>query len=304
MTILSRLAAVSLALVLAGTSYARDTPKLDVVASFSVLGDFAARVGGDRVAVTTLVGPGADAHAYEPTPIDAARVAEADVVIVNGAKFEGFIDRLVEASGTKASIVTTTRGIELMEAGEHHDEHADGHGEHDPHAWHSIAHARRYVANIADGLCTADPDGCGTYRTNAEAYTEELTALEEEVRRTLGSLAQSKRTMIVSHDAFGYLAKAYGLRFLAPQGVSTESEASAADVARLIDQIREGGAAAVFVENIADPRLIERIAAETGLRMGGKLYSDALSPPSGPAGTYSDMMRHNANTIAGAVNGT
>lgn len=305
----------------AARAQAADGP-LDVVASFSVLGDLARRVGGDRVAVATLVGAGEDAHVYEPSPTDAARVAKADVVIVNGLEFEGFIDRLIEASGTRARIVTATDGVDPLEAGHddgddhaaeeasaEHDDHDDDrddhhHGEHDPHAWHSVDNVRTYVANIADGFCEADPEGCDTYRANAETYAGELDALAAELDATLGAIPQDRRTLIVSHDAFGYLADAYGLTFLAPQGLSTESEASAADVARLIDQVRQDGASALFVENVSDPRLVERIAAETGLAVGGTLYSDALSPADGPAATYIDMMRHNADTVAGAVTGS
>ena len=321
-------------------AYARSSEAaLDVVATFSILGDLAARVGGDRANVVSLVGPGGDSHVYEPSPADAARTAEADVVVVNGLAFEGFIDRLIEASGTEAALVTATKGIEPLEAGEDSDEHdhkEDGHGEKaveghddhggdhavetadahghdddhhdhgpdDPHAWHSVEHIRTYVANIADGFCAADPDGCEAYRANASAYGSELDALAAELDATLGALPEGKRTLIVSHDAFGYLADAYGLTILAPQGLSTESEASAADVARLIDQIRADGAAAVFVENVADPRLIERIADETGIAVGGTLYSGALSEADGPAATYIDMMRHNATTIASAVAGS
>ena len=331
---------------LAEPANAQDEPVLDVVASFSVLGDMTSRVGGERVNVSTLVGPGADAHVYEPSPADAARVAEADVVILNGLGFEGFIDRLIEVSGTDAPVIIATVLIDPLEIderggkhaqGEHGDEHeddhanetaeADGHdhddrddgrareasanghdhhhhGKHDPHAWHSLSNARLYVAAIADGLCAADPDGCETFRLNASNYTSELDALDTELGETIGALPADRRTLIVSHNAFGYLAQAYDMTFLAAQGVSTEAEASAADVARLIDQIREDGAAAVFVENIADPRLIEQIANETNVAIGGTLYSDALSPADGPASTYIDMMRHNAATIASAVAGS
>ena len=329
----------ALALVLAFGSVAQaqsDDAPLDVVASFSILGDLVGQVGGERVSVTTLVGRGGDAHVYEPSPSDAARTARADLVVVNGLEFEGFIERLIEASGITAPVVAATKGIEPREAGDHedddhddhHDEHDDehasdashgddgharsaghddGHDDHgafDPHAWHSVANARTYVSNIADGLCAVDAEGCATYRANVAAYGGKLDALEAELDATLGALPENKRTLIVSHDAFGYLGEAYGLTILSPQGVSTEAEASAADIARLIDQIRDDGASAVFIENIADPRLIERIADETGIAIGGTLYSGALSDADGPAGTYIDMMRHNAATIASAVAGS
>lgn len=301
---------------------------LKVVASFSIIGDFARNVGGDRVTITTLVGPDGDAHVYEPKPADAASVSAADVVLVNGLQFEGFIKRLVEASGTKAPVVELTRGGEVLKAseeehnhgeGEHkeaedghdHDageEHADGeghhHGEYDPHAWQSVHNAEVYVKNIADAFCAADAAGCDIYRANAAAYGEKLEALDAEIKAAVDGIPAEKRTIITSHDAFGYFEHEYGLRFLAPEGVSTESEASAADVAALIRQIREDKASAIFVENITNPRLVEQIAAETGLKVGGSLYSDALSPAGGPAATYIDMMRHNITTIKGAILGS
>ena len=301
---------------------------LKVVASFSIIGDFARNVGGDRVTITTLVGPDGDAHVYEPKPADAASVSAADVVLVNGLQFEGFIKRLVEASGTKAPVVELTRGGEVLKAseeehnhgeGEHkeaedghdHDageEHADGeghhHGEYDPHAWQSVHNAEVYVKNIADAFCAADAAGCDIYRANAATYGAKLEALDAEIKAAVDGIPAEKRTIITSHDAFGYFEHEYGLRFLAPEGVSTESEASAADVAALIRQIREDKASAIFVENITNPRLVEQIAAETGLKVGGSLYSDALSPAGGPAATYIDMMRHNITTIKGAILGS
>jgi zinc/manganese transport system substrate-binding protein len=297
---------------------------LKVVASFSIIADFAKNVGGDRVDITTLVGPNGDAHVYEPKPSDAAAVGAADVVLVNGLQFEGFLQRLVEASGTKAPVVELTKGGEVLKnaEGEHEQEaaeaehkheegkdhaHEEGHhhhGEFDPHAWQSVHNAEIYVKNIADAFCAADAAGCDTYKANAETYGENLEVLEGEIEAAVAEIAEDKRVIITSHDAFGYFEHEYGLKFLAPEGVSTESEASAADVAALIKQVREDKASAIFVENITNPRLAEQIASETGLKVGGTLYSDALSNESGPAATYIDMMKHNLNTIKGAILGS
>lgn len=291
---------------------------LRVVASFSVIADFAKNVGGDRISVTTLVGPGGDAHVYEPKPSDAAAMAKADVVLVNGLHFEGFLERLVETSSTKATVVALTKGIEPIKmkpefAEEDEDDHAaeakeddhdHHHGDIDPHAFQSIANARIYVKNIADAFCAADTAGCEGYKANAEAYTRKLDEVEMEVKAGIDSIPPEKRVVITSHDAFGYFERAYGITFLAPQGISTEAEASAADVARLVEQVKAQKASAVFVENITNPRLIEQIAGETGLKVGGTLFSDALSGPDGPASTYIDMMRHNIATLRGAILGS
>jgi zinc/manganese transport system substrate-binding protein len=284
---------------------------LKVVASFSIIEDFAKNVGGDRIEVTTLVGPDGDAHVYEPKPADAMAMNKADVVLVNGLHFEGFLQRLVEASATKASIVELTKGVEPIKMkeefaeGEAEGGHADHHhGDIDPHAFQSIANAKIYVKNIADAFCAADKDGCDTYKANAEAYTQKLTETDKDVKATIASIPEDKRIIITSHDAFGYFEHEYGLTFLAPEGISTEAEASAADVAALIKQVKEDKASAVFVENITNARLIEQIASETGLKVGGTLYSDALSPADGPASTYIDMMHHNVATIKGAIVGS
>ena len=294
---------------------------LKVVASFSIIGDFAQNVGGDRIELTTLVGPNGDAHVYEPKPTDAVAMAGADVVLVNGLQFEGFLQRLVDASATKASIVELTKGVETLKMEEegHHDEAAEAkegeehaaeeeghhhHGDIDPHAFQSVPNAEIYVKNIADAFCAADSAGCQTYQANAMAYTTKLKALDEEVKAAVASIPADKRTIITSHDAFGYFAHQYGITFLAPEGVSTESEASAADVAALIRQVRDDNASAIFVENVTNPRLIEQIAAETDLNVGGTLFSDALSDESGPAPTYIDMMRNNIATIRGAILGS
>lgn len=281
--------------------------KLAVVATFSIIGDFAREVGGDRIALRTLVGPNGDSHVYEPKPADAIALARADVVLVNGLLFEGFLSRLVEASGTAAPIIELTAGARIIDdplGGHYHfvDGQAIFHAEpHDPHAWQSIDNARVYVENIQQAFCTADVAGCSVYEANAAAYLVELSALDAEVSQAISAIPEDRRVVVVAHNAFRYFAEAYGVTFLSPQGVSTESEASAADVAGLVREIRERRAAAVFAENIADARLVEQIAAEAGLRLGGTLYSDALSEPDGLAPTYLDLVRHNTSTITAAI---
>lgn len=294
---------------------------LKVVASFSIIGDFARNVGGDRVEVTTIVGPDGDAHVYEPSPADAVAMASAGVVLVNGLHFEGFLQRLVDASATKASIVELTKGVKAIEfkpefaeeeegnaKAENHDHEAahegHDHGPVDPHAFQSVANAKIYVGNVADAFCKADAAGCDSYKANASAYIQKLDALDGEIRAVIDAIPAEKRVVITSHDAFGYFEHEYGLTFLAPQGISTDAEPSAADVARLVEQIRADKAAAIFVENITNPRLIEQIASETGIKVGGTLYSDALSKPDGPAATYIDMMRNNIAQIKGAIQGS
>lgn len=293
---------------LAVASGAHAQERLRVVATFSILGDMVARVGGDRIDVKPLVGPGGDAHVYQPTPADAAELAKARLVFMNGLKFEGWMEKLVAASGYKGRVVTATKGIEVIDVPHRHgkrDKHGHDHsGKADPHAWQSLANGLIYVRNIKDGLCRLDADGCATYAANAAAYTQEIENLDVEIRAQMSAVPPAARTVITSHDAFAYFARAYGIRFLSPRGVSTESEASAKDVARLIDQIRKEKVKALFVENIADPRLINQIGRETGVALGGTLYSDALSPAGGPAATYLDMMRHNARLIAGAMAGS
>ena len=279
--------------------------KVPVVASFSILADLVKQVGGDRVAVTSLVGPNGDAHVYSPTPADAKAMAAAKLVVINGLHLEGWLPRLIKSSGAKATVATATKGIKPIEAEEEgHDAkagHAHDHGHDDPHAWQSIANARVYVANIRDALDAADPAGKAVYDANATAYLTKLGTLESEVKAAVARIPAERRKAITTHDAFGYFVKAYGVEFIAPQGVSTESEASAKDVARIIRQIKAQKVPAVFLENVTNPRLIEQIAKESGAKIGGTLYSDALSDASGPAGTYIDMMKHNISEIEKAL---
>jgi zinc/manganese transport system substrate-binding protein len=278
--------------------------KLPVVASFSVLGDFVREVGGERVAVTTLVGPNGDAHVYSPTPADAKSMAAARLIVVNGLKFEGWMTRLIKSSGAKATIATATTGIAPLELKD--DDHGKGghghdHGGQDPHAWQSVPNAKIYVANIRDALSAADPAGKASYEANAAAYLARLDAVDAEIKAAVARIPADRRKAITSHDAFGYFVKAYGIQFIAPQGVSTEAEASAKDVGRIIRQMKAEKIPAVFLENVTNPRLIEQIARETGAKIGGQLFSDALSDANGPAGTYIQMMKHNISQIEKAL---
>ena len=378
----SAAALVALSLAAAPATAQADEP-IPVVASFSILADMVERIGGEHVDVTMLVGPDGDAHVYQPTPAAARAVSDAEILVVNGLEFEGWMDRLIEASGFGGVEVVATNGIEPIayedehddhenhdghdheghahakqgeeeehdhnHAGHDHDEHAekaehdhDGHdhakeaehehhdhaehddhaghddhghdkhaeagghhqhhhGAYDPHAWQSLSNAVVYVDNITAALAQADPENAGTFYENRAAYVAELEALDADIRAIIARLPENRRTVVTSHDAFQYFGRDYGLTFLAPQGLSTESEASAKDVARLIERIRAEGITAVFIENITDPRLLEQIANETGATIGGTLYPGALSGPNGPAPTYLDMMRHNATTLAQAL---
>lgn len=279
-------------LAAATTSQVWASDKLEVVTTFTVLADMVQNVGGERVALTTLVGPNSDAHVYEPTPADARTLAEADLVVVNGLGFEGWIDRLVEVSGYKGPVVVASEGIVAMTVEE---------SQPDPHAWQDLANGRIKVANIARALAAADPAQADVYRRRAEAYDRKLAALDRDIRGRLDSFPEDRRKVITSHDAFQYFGRAYGIDFLAPVGLSTESEPSAGEVATLVRQMRDEGIHALFVENITDPRLVEQLAREAGAVIGGKLYSDSLSGPTGPAPTYLDMFRHNVGEIASAV---
>ena len=294
-----RAALLAGALMTLGIGPARADEPLRAVATFSILGDLVGQVGGDRVAVSLLVGPDADAHGYNPAPGDARKLASAGIVVVNGLGLEGWLDRLIKASGTRAPVVTASMGVTAIMGEE--DDHG-GHAHHDdPHAWQSIPNVRTYVGNIRDGLSRADPAHAATYAANATAYLATLDALDAEVRAAIATIPPEHRRIITTHDAFGYFTAAYGLRFIAPQGVSTDSEASPKDVARIIRQIRRDRIPAVFLENVADPRLMQQIARESGAVLGGKVYSDALSGPAGPAATYVAMMRNNVGAFRAAL---
>jgi zinc/manganese transport system substrate-binding protein len=270
-----------------------------VVASFSVLGDMVQNVGGDKIALTTLVGANGDTHVYQPTPADAKAVAEARLFIVNGLGLEGWLPRLVGAVGFKGKVATVSDGIKPLTMEDEDAPKAGGKTKRvaDPHAWQSLANGRIYVANIVTALSEADPEDAAFYRERGEAYSRQLAALDEKVKAELATVPKAKRRVITSHDAFQYYGKAYGVEFVAPLGISTESEASAGDIAKLIRQIRKEKVKALFIENVSDPRLIEQLAKEAGAVVGPPLYSDALSKPGEPGATYLAMFEHNTAAL-------
>ncbi|MEQ9641503.1 MAG: zinc ABC transporter substrate-binding protein [Alphaproteobacteria bacterium] len=265
---------------------------LRVVATFSILGDIVARVGDENIVLTTLVGPEGDAHAYQPRPADAVALAGADLVIVNGFGFEGWIDRLVSASGYAGPVVRAARDAVRMPLGGSNV---------DPHAWQDAGRARAYVETIADALAAADPDRTEVYRARATAYAARLSKLHEEIQAMFAAIPPTRRRVVTAHNAFGYFAAAYGVTFRSPQGLGAEAEPSAHQVAKLIRQIRSENITAVFVESVRNPRLVQQIARETGATVAGPLYADSLSAPDGPATTYLDLMRHNATLLARAM---
>ena len=308
------LRALATACAAALISTAAHAQPLEVTTSFSILGDLVGQVGGERVKVRTLVGADEDAHAFQPRPSDARNVGGAALVVVNGLGFDDWMVRLARSGGYKGEVVVASAGIDTlaMTTDDHDHDHGHDHGDEDdkanakavdPHAWQDVGNVRRYVANIADALAKADPDGATAYRANAERYDGELKALDTEIRAAFAALPAARRKVVSSHDAFGYFGRAYGIRFLSPVGVSNNAEPTAQGVARLIRQLKAEKVPAVFIENVADSRLIERIRSESGAQIGGTLYSDALSKADGPAPSYVQMMRTNLDALRQALRG-
>jgi zinc/manganese transport system substrate-binding protein len=291
---MKRLVIALILALLAGPVHAAEP--LQVVASFSILGDLVRQIGGDAVAVKTLVGPDSDAHHFEPTPADAKAITTADLIFVNGLGLEGWLDRMAVSSGAKAKVVVASEGVQPRQMEE------EGEGKvTDPHAWQNLSNGRIYVKNISEALIHALPKEAAAINARAAKYDARLTALDKDIKDQFAGLPQGKRKIITSHDAFGYFGAAYGVEFLAPEGVSTEAEPSAEAVAKLITQMKKEGVKVVFFENMENTRLIQQIARETGASIGGTLYSDALSEPTGPAPTYLDMFKNNVPKLIKAI---
>ena len=270
------------------TSMSIASAKIKVVSTFSILGDMVQNIGGNNIELTTLVGANGDGHVYEPTPADAKSVAAADVVFVNGLGFEGWIDRLVKASGYKGKVIIATKGIKDLKF----------EGELDPHAWQDLSNGRIYIKNIKNALIDLDPKNSDLYKKNFIAYDKILESMDKSTKEKFADIPKKNRKVITSHDAFLYFGRAYGIDFRSPVGVTTESEPSAGELAALITEMREDGIKALFAENITDPRLIKQLAREVNAQIGGTLYSDALSDNSEPANTYINMFKYNVNELA------
>ncbi|GBQ48568.1 metal ABC transporter solute-binding protein, Zn/Mn family [Komagataeibacter sucrofermentans] len=265
------------------------------VASFTVLADVVSHVGGAHVAVTSLVPPDGDPHEFEPAPDDARALRQADVVFMSGEGLESWFARLAHAAGYQGRPVIVSNGIDI------HTEHDGPQVETDPHVWNSVPNVIVWTNNIRDALIAADPADADDFRASAAAYTAQLQALDHDIRAEIDTIPPARRRVLTSHDAFGYFGRAYGVTFMAPQGLSTETEASAADVGRLIAQIRETGMTTYFLENATDPRLVQQVAHATGAQPGGELYAEALSTAGGPAPDYISMMRHNTELMVRAM---
>ena len=283
--------AAAAAMLVAGPGLAQQ--KVDIAASTTVLADLARNVGGDHVNVVSLVGANGDIHSYVPSPADAKNLADAKLVILNGLGLEGSTAQFMRIAAKGAKVLVASDGITPLRLGNSPD----------PHAWQSVANAKTYVANIRDALIAVDPADKSVFEANATAYLRRLDALDAEVKAAIATIPPQRRKLVTTHDAFGYLGTAYGVEFIAPHGVSTEAEASARDVAQIIAQIRAQKIPAVFLENVTDSRLLARIAHESGARISGTLYSDALTDANGPAPTYVEMMRHNVKELVGALAG-
>jgi zinc/manganese transport system substrate-binding protein len=280
---------------LAATSQAASRP-LTVVATFSVLADMVRVVGAEQVQVRSLVPPETDAHSFEPRPNDVKTLAQANLLVSNGLGFESWLPGLQQAAGFQGPVVVASDGARLLKTGENNG-HDHDHGAIDPHAWQDLRNGVHYVQAIAQGLALADPDHALIYRQRADAYTAQLEQLDAQVRARFSAIPPEHRTIITSHDAFGYFARAYGVKFVAIAGVSGRAEVSARNLAALIDQVRNTPVAGIFVQSGAGSQLVQQLARETGAAVGGELYADALAKPGKPADTYLGMMRWNTQQL-------
>jgi len=268
---------------------------VNAVASFSVLSDIVKQIGGEHVKVASLVGPNGDPHSFEPSPQDSKLLSQADLVFVSGLGLEGWIGRLVSASGYHGPLITASQGISTRQMAE------DGKQITDPHAWNSMKNGVQYATNVMNALIAADPQDANYFRQRGAEYIQQLQRLDRWALAEFAAVPAEKRKVLTSHDAFGYFGQQYGVTFLAPVGFSTEAEASASDVAQLISQIKREKVHTYFIENQTDPRLVKQIAAATDAKAGGELYPEALSTAQGPAATYVQAFKHNVETLVASM---
>ena len=281
---------------------------VEVVATYSILGDLVENVGGGSVQLTILVGPNGDAHTFEPAPSDNAELAGADVVFENGLGFEPWLGDLYDSSGSEAERVAVTEDVETRPvAGEEHGheegEHGDDHGEVDPHVWHDVGNTVVMVESIRDALSRADPENAKAYKSNARAYITELEDLDADMQKQVDSIPEENRVLFTSHDTFGYFAGRYGFEVdTALASVSTEAgDPSAGEIAALVEEVERSGVPAIFADNVSGAGVMEGIAAEAGVELAPPLYTDALGDPGSEGGTYVRMVRYNVSTMSEAL---
>lgn len=276
--------------------------RLQVVATYSILGDLVQNVGREHITLTTLVGPDSDTHTFEPSPADSAALAGANLLFENGLGFEGWLDEMYRASGSTAERVVVTNGLTLLPAGGEHEGESQA-NEFDPHVWHSVANAIEMVKAIQDGLTAADPANAAAYQANAEAYISQLEALDQWIFEQVERLAADQRKLVTSHDTFSYFAGRYGFEIVGTAlGSSTEAaEPSAGEMAALVEEIRAAGMPAIFVEQVANSAVMAQIAAEAGVQLAPPLYTDALGQPGSDGDTYLKMIRYNVTTIVNTL---
>ncbi|WP_100152618.1 metal ABC transporter substrate-binding protein [Snodgrassella alvi] len=269
---------------------------LPVITSFSILGDVTRQIGGERVQVRSLIGNDQDAHMYQLVSKDLRDMRSARLILLNGLGLEPLsLQRAAQQS--RVPLATVTQGIQpLMMADDGHHHHQQT----DPHIWNDPVLMQTYARNVAGALIKVDPQGKAYYQQRLAAYQRQLAELNNWATKIFNAVPADKRKVLTGHDAFAYMAKRYSIQFIAPQGVSTEAEPSARQVAAIISQIRRENIKAIFIENIKNPKMVQRIASETQTKISGRLYSDALSNGA-PAATYIDMFRFNVNALAAAM---
>ncbi len=274
---------------------------LKVIAAETFLADIAQNVAGDRVKIEALMPIGVDPHGFEPTPTDVAKIADSDVLIVNGAGFEEFLARLLQNAGGQRAVLEASAGLTSRQL--HEGEIVDPDHNGDPHFWLDPNNVIKYVENIRDGLSAADPEGAAIYAANAEAYSAKLKDLDRWITDRVKEVPEANRLLVTNHESFGYFADRYGFKIIGTvmPSVSTDASPSAQQLAALIDHIKATGAKAIFLETGTNPQLADQVAQETGCKVVTNLYTHSITAANGPAPTYLDMMKANTNAIVDAL---
>lgn len=270
--------------------------KIKVVSSASIFQDMAKNIGGDKITSESIVPVGGDPHTYTPKPSDVELVSSADLILINGLTFEGWITELIENSGTKAKVVLITEGIEPIKSLNYHNAS-------DPHAWMNAQNGLKYAYNISAGLAAVDPDNALYYADNGSKYSAEIKKVDSYIKQQIATIPEAQRILITSHDAFQYYGRAYDITLNAIMGISTESEAQSKDVQRVVNAIKVNKVPAVFIESTINPKMLQQIASDTGVKIGGELYADSIGEEDSEAPTYLKMLTHNTDVIVNALTG-